>query len=367
MPIRRITLSDIAIGQPLPWDVYSTPSAPRPFLPKGKVVDEGELDGWLASGLYADAGEPVSVLQSLNHLNARLERTLLSLREHAGPDADDDLRAISRELIATVARAPDIALAAIFLNQIAGTYGVRHCTEAAIIVSLVGRALAKSAEEMVILTAATLTMNVGMVRQSALFDNRAGALSSEERATLRNHPQGGVDMLRWAGITDEHWLELVLLHHENDDGSGYPEGRLGDQISQNAKLIGLADRYCAFVSARNYRCSLLPPEALARLSVDVAMPVDPALVAQFGEQVGAYPPGTLVSLNNGSTAVVSARRGPDGGLPLHVLRSAQGNALPAPEPRSSADDGHGIEQALHEEQARVRFSMKQVWGELASL
>lgn len=365
MAIRRITLSDIAMGQPLPFDVYSTPSAPHPLLPKGKIAELADFNGFLASGLYADAGEPVSVLQSLNLLNARLERVLLSLRDR--PGADGDLRAVAAELLSAVARQPDIALAAIFMNQIAGAYQVRHCTEAAIIVCMIGAALAKSPADMLIVTAATLTMNVGMLRQTALFEARDEALSTDERATLRQHPHSSVDMLRWAGITDEHWLELVLLHHENEDGSGYPEGRLGQQISQNAKLIGLADRYCAFVSARNYRRSLLPPEALARLSVELAMPFDASLVASFNEQLGATPPGTLVRLTGGAVGVVAGRRDATGALPLHVLREGGSGAPAAGTLCLSSAEGCAIGEALHEDQARVRFSMQQVWGELASL
>jgi hypothetical protein len=179
------------------------------------------------------------------------------------PAADRDLRHIAQELIDTVERDQDIVLAAIFLNQIAGAYAVRHCTEAAIVVCIIARAMRKSAPEVLVVTAAALTMNVGMVRQAETFQSRDCALTSEERAAVRRHPNDSVDMLRWAGITDDEWLDLVLLHHENDDGTGYPQGRLGDEISQNAKLIGLADRYCAFVSARIVRARLVPARFIA--------------------------------------------------------------------------------------------------------
>lgn len=365
MAIRRITLADIVFGQPLPWDIFATPSAARPLLAKGKVIAPGELDGWLASGLYAEAGAPRSVLQSLNQINRRLERGLMELREQGS--ADTELRAVAQELIASVERAPDIVLAAIFLNQIAGTYAVRHCTEAAIVVSLIARAMNKPPAEVVVVTAAALTMNVGMVRQTDLFQAREGALSAEERALVRRHPADSVDMLRWSGVTDEHWLELVLLHHENDDGSGYPEGRLGSQISQNAKLIGLADRYCAFVSARNYRRSLLPPAALTRLAAEHEMPVDHTVQAHFSEQLGPFPPGTLVRLENGEMGVVSSRRNERGEARVHVLRGADGRPFPLAEMRLDSEPGCTIAEALHEDCAKLRFTMKHIWGDLASL
>ena len=307
---------------------------------------------------------PVSVLRSLNQVNRRLEGLLMALRDQ--DSADTELRILAQELMAAVERSPDIALAAIFLNQIAGSYGVRHCTEAAVIVCLIARAMGKAPAEVLIISAAALTMNVGMVRQTDVFQGRNSALSPEERAQLRRHPSDSVELLRWAGVTDEKWLELVLLHHENDDGSGYPEGQLSSAISQNARLIGLADRYCACASARNYRRSLLPPVALERLA-EGAMATDHALVAHFASEIGAYPPGALVRLENGETGVVSGRRNGALGIPVHVLRAADGRALPQAELRMSSAAGCAIAEALHEDDARLRFTMRDIWGDWAGI
>jgi len=365
MAIRRITLADIVFGQPLPWDVFSTPSSPHPLIEKGRVAAPGQLERLLDAGLYAEAGSAPSLLQHLNQVNRRLEHILLSLRDQNS--ADHALRQLAQELIGIVERDQDIVLAAIFLNQIAGAYAVRHCTEAAIIVCIIARAMRKTDPEIALVTAAAMTMNVGMVRQADLYQGRDNALSGEERAAIRRHPSDSVDMLRWAGIHDDAWLELVLLHHENDDGSGYPQGRLGDEISQNAKLIGLADRYCAFVSARNYRRSLLPPVALGKLACDKEMPVDPAVVAHFSYEIGPYPPGTLVRLENGEIGVVSRRPDAAGVLRVHVLRGADGGTLPLAEMRLTCEQDCEVAEALHEDQARVRFTMQHIWGELASL
>lgn len=359
MAIRRISITDLVFGEPLRWDVFSTPTASRPLLQKGQVLRPGELDAWMDAALYAESSAPASVLQSLNHINRRLERILMELRDQNSADAD--LRSLAQELIDTVERDRDIALATVFLNQITGAYAVRHCTEAAIVVTLIARSMEKPAPEVLIVTAAALTMNVGMVRDIELFQNRDSALTQEERALVRRHPLTSVDMLRYAGINEDAWLELVMMHHENVDGTGYPEGRLGDEISQNAKLIGLADRYCAFVSARNYRRSLLPPTALERLGVENGMPFDQIVVGHFAQQLGACPPGTLVRLQNGEVGVVS------GAQRVHVLRAADGTALPQPAIRMTNDADCAIAEALHEDSARLRFSMRQIWGELASI
>ena len=307
------------------------------------------------------SAESSSVLQSLNRVNQRLDRLLSELG--TGGTADHELREIAHQVIGAVERDPEIALACVLLNQIAGRYAVRHCIETAIVAVLIARGMHKSPIELLTLTAAALTMNVGMMRQIESFQNKETALTSEERAIIRRHPCESAELLRYAGVTDEEWIAYVLQHHEANDGSGYPDGRMGDEIAQNAKLIGLADRYCACISARNYRRSMLPPAALDQLCADAATTADAALAGQFIEHIGKFPPGTRVRLGSGEVGVVSRRASSAGAMTVHALRTPEGRTLPQPEARSDC----AIEEALSEDQAGVRFSMKHIWGDLAGL
>lgn len=337
MAIRRIKLSDLLFGGAL---APASLQAEAPAAPASPA-----------------AAPSLSILRTLNALCRRLEQALSGLREHAS--ADTELRALAGELLYAVRRDPDIALAAVLLNQVAGSYGVRHCLESAIVALLVAQQMGKSDPELVVIAAAALTMNVGMVRQCDIFHGREGGLTQEERALVRRHPHDSVDLLRWAGIVDEEWLSYVLLHHECEDGSGYPEGRMGRDIAENAKLIGAADRYCAMVSARNYRRSLPPPVAMGRIAGELAQ--------AFRLAIGEHPPGTLVRLQNGEMGVVAGRVDEAETLEVCILRGADGVALGQPVHRFSSEAGCAVEEALHEDDARLRFTMQQVWGELAAL
>ena len=308
---------------------------------------------------------PPSVLHELNLANKRLEKLLGDLRNERNADAD--LRNIAREVVRAVEMNPDIALACLFLNQIAGTYAVRHCIETAIVVILVARGLDKASDEVISLTAAALTMNVGMLRHHDNFQCKPGTLNSEEMAIVRRHPEDSAEMLKYAGVEDDEWISCVLMHHENDDGSGYPAGMTREQITHNARLLSLADRYCARVSARNYRCSMLPDEALEKLLHDPLHPADPVLQEQFHRQLGKYPPGVLVRLANGELGVVTGRDSGDGALEVHCMRDAAGKALPASVQRRTDQPHCAILEALTEDQAELRFSMKQIWGAQAAL
>ncbi len=306
-----------------------------------------------------------SLLRALNGLNRRLEQVLETLREHG--HAEPELRAIAGDLLDCAQDQHDILLAAILLNQIVGPYSVRHCLETAIVASMAAQQMDRPRAERLLIVAAALSMNVGMARHAELFQHKESALTPEERSEIRRHPASSVDLLRWAGVKDEQWLSMVQQHHERDDGSGYPSGCQGQDISQDARLISLADRYCAFISARNYRRSLLPPVALARLHEECTCAADRELAELMGALLGPYPPGTLVKLANGEAGVVTARVQGGPGVRVHVLRDAEGERLTTALVRDTANEGCSIDCALHEDEARLRFTMQQVWGDHAHL
>jgi HD-GYP domain-containing protein (c-di-GMP phosphodiesterase class II) len=330
-------------------------------------METSQLDNSLlapASSATTRADAAGSVLHDLNTVNKRLEKVLLELETNCS--VDGELRELAGHLIAAIERNSDVALACIYLNQIAGLYAVRHCVETAIVVAVVARAMGKPQREVLVATAAALSMNVSMLRQTEGFQGKDAPLSTDERAIVRRHPADSADLLRNAGVTDSQWLDYVLLHHESDDGSGYPSGAKGDEIPQNARLISLADRYCANVSARNYRRSILPDVALEKLFLGDDLPADVTLARHFIEQIGKYPPGSLVKLDNGELGVVS-HCDATGALTVHALRGSDGKPVQPPAPRSLVNGGCKIVQAMHEDDVGVRFNMKHIWGELAAL
>ncbi|MYM67624.1 HD domain-containing protein [Pseudoduganella sp. FT55W] len=327
------------------------------------MSEANQLQSPLEAPVFA-ASTP-SVLHQLNLCNRELERLLHNLRnEH---NAEAEIRDIAREVIQAVEINPDVALACIFLSQINGVYAVRHCIETAVVTVVIARAMDLSAASTLTVTAAALTMNVGMLRHHETFQNKNTPLTAEEQAIVRRHPEESVDMLRCVGIEDDEWISCVLMHHENDEGSGYPAGIASPEVTLNAKLLSLADRYCAQVSARNYRRSLPPRQALLNLVEDKVAPVDPLLVRYFQSELGDFPPGCVVRLTSGEIGVVSQRLAGVDARNIHCLRDPAGAVMSPAAQRRTGDDGCCIAESLSEDQASIRFSMKQVWGAQAAL
>jgi putative nucleotidyltransferase with HDIG domain len=103
------------------------------------------------------------------------------------------------------------------------------------------------------LTRAALLHDVGKAFISTAILDKPGALTEEETAEIRQHPRRGYDALAAQGSFPPEMLDVVLHHHEMLDGSGYPNGLSGSQISDIVRLTTIVDIYAALVEKRAYR------------------------------------------------------------------------------------------------------------------
>lgn len=381
MDQRRLTVSDFVIGEPLLWDVYA--EGRKLLLRRGHIIANlHQIDELVQRGLFVDSAqvssaqrcaedrpkpqqEAPSTLRLINLANKRLERLLYGLLTEA--DAEKKILEVAQALGFACNVNSDVALACIHLNQAAANYAVRHCIDTAVVSMLIARGMRKSNEEILKITAAALTMNVGMLRQQDQLQGKAEPLSERDRESIRRHPEEGAALLRQAGIVDSEWLRYVRMHHENEDGSGYPEERVGIDIPQNAKIISLADRYCARISSRTYRKQLLPNAALRGLFIDGGKTIDPQLSTYFVQELGIYLPGTAVRLQNGEIGVVTAKgRAPNTPI-VHALIGPRGAPLSFAIKRETSKELFAVREAIHPEQLAIRFSMQQLWGAEARL
>jgi putative nucleotidyltransferase with HDIG domain len=85
--------------------------------------------------------------------------------------------------------------------------------------------------------------------------SKSGRLTDREWARLRNHPEAGVAMVDRLGF-DASIAEIVLYHHERLDGSGYPDGMVGEAIPWSVRIVSVMDAYDALTSPRAYREAL---------------------------------------------------------------------------------------------------------------
>jgi diguanylate cyclase (GGDEF)-like protein len=146
--------------------------------------------------------------------------------------------------------------------------------------ALIARELHLDENEIESIELAAEIHDVGKIGLPAELLSRPGKLTSEEMALIRTHAQLGSDMLGRVGFP-EGAREIVLQHHERQNGSGYPQGLVGEQIKIGSRIIAVADAFDAMFSDRPYRPALNIEKVLDELKSDSGILYDSSVVLTF--------------------------------------------------------------------------------------
>jgi HD-GYP domain-containing protein (c-di-GMP phosphodiesterase class II) len=125
-----------------------------------------------------------------------------------------------------------------------------------------------------------LLHDIGKIGISDAILQKPGRLSVEENVLIQQHPSIGRRILDRV-IAFQPYLDVVELHHENWDGSGYPHGLRGEATPLAARVVKLADAYDAMTSDRPYREGMSHEDTLAVLQKVVGTQFDPAIFEVF--------------------------------------------------------------------------------------
>lgn len=150
---------------------------------------------------------------------------------------------------------------------------------------------------------AGLLHDVGKASMPLEILNKPGKLTEAEYQVMQSHPYKGYEILKETTGVDEIALDVCLHHHEKIDGTGYPHGLEGDDISLFAKMGAVCDVYDAVTSNRPYNKGWDPAETIRRMA-EWKGHFDTSVFAAFVRSLGIYPIGSLVRLESGRLAVV---------------------------------------------------------------
>ena len=128
--------------------------------------------------------------------------------------------------------------------------------------------------------AAALLHDTGKLAVPERILNKPGKLTPAEFETMKLHVDAGADILSSIDFPYPV-VPIVRAHHENWDGSGYPNGLKGTDIPIGARILSVVDCYDALTSDRPYRAAMSDDEALAIIRARRATFYDPAVVDTF--------------------------------------------------------------------------------------
>lgn len=363
MDRERVKSGEILVGEPLPWDVFREDG--RLLMQKGFVIEnERQLKALLSRGVYCKVPTPVEAaeLQPFDLLNEIRKRLEIYSDNYGNEEAfPSQIVELSRMIQQVCDRNADASLAYIHLKQ-EGRYPVTHSIQAALICEVISKYLGWTDSDRLSLLAAALTMNIAIIDLQTRLYSHKGHLNDKQRLEIVGHPVLGREILNKCGVTDNTWLDMVLQHHEYLDGSGYPAGLKGDEISQLGRILTISDVYCAKISPRAYRLPLLPNQAMQDVFLKNRIRfIDKQLASIFIKKMGIYPPGTFVQLKNGEFGIVT-HCGEKAHCPVvRCFVNSNGMPLPQSVQRDTGDGKFAVVYAINPDKMNVQINHELLW------
>ncbi len=145
-------------------------------------------------------------------------------------------------------------------------------------------ALGLSPHQAMMVRYGALLHDIGKIAVPDAILRKPEKLSDEEFAIIKEHPVTGERICRPLRFGAEVG-PIVRSHHERWDGSGYPDGLVGEAAPLGARIVAIVDAFDAMTTHRPYRAALGVREALATLRTGAARQWDPRLVQAFAQVV----------------------------------------------------------------------------------
>ena len=183
-------------------------------------------------------------------------------------------------------------------------YTYIHSFNVALYSMLLAQWLELSKADIEDLVKAAFLHDIGKARIDDSILNKHDKFTYEEFAEMRNHPQYGYDICKGMNGVSDRVKEAVLSHHENIDGSGYPNGKKGDEISLFARIIAVCDVYDAITSKKVYKDKVTPFEAFDEIMQAGYGKLDTGIILTFLNNIRNLYVGLNVKMNTGEVGEV---------------------------------------------------------------
>jgi HD-GYP domain-containing protein (c-di-GMP phosphodiesterase class II) len=178
-------------------------------------------------------------------------------------------------------------------------YLYAHSVNVSLLSMLIGKWLKYDYKRLKSLVTSAFLHDIGKVKIAQEILNKPGRLTENEYDEVKKHASYGFKIVEHMPGMNEDILKGILMHHEREDGSGYPFGLKGQQIHPFAKIIAVADMYDAMTSNKAYRRMICPFDVVESIERDYFGILDHRVVSVFLHNIASYYIGNFVKLSNG--------------------------------------------------------------------
>jgi HD-GYP domain-containing protein (c-di-GMP phosphodiesterase class II) len=238
-------------------------------------------------------------LHRTEDLLQRLEQDIRNGSTLALAEVDE----VISDMVDSMVRNPDALMWVMRLREKdATTYG--HGLYASVYLLALGRHLGFPKQQLSHLGTIGLLLDIGKIKLPRELLEKTGSLTTDEYDTIKTHVQLGIDILSESPTLDQDILVGIAQHHERENGTGYPQGLAGPNISLYGRMAAIADCFAALTNQRPYAEAVSAYDALRSLSGWGGDYFHAPIVEQFIQAVGVFPVGSMVELSTGEVAAV---------------------------------------------------------------
>ena len=183
-------------------------------------------------------------------------------------------------------------------------YLITHLINVLIYSLKIGTGLKYPREELLELGLAALLYDLGFFKIPENITGKNSKLTETELNTVKKHTEIGKNILSQFNVEHPMLSRVAYEHHERKNGSGYPAGLKEDAICEYATIIGLADTFDAMIHNRPYRKALAQYFSVKELVASKNSLFPSRFIKTFLDEMGIFPVGSYVRLNNMETGRV---------------------------------------------------------------
>lgn len=183
-------------------------------------------------------------------------------------------------------------------------YTFYHSINVSLLSMLIGKWLKMPVKELRKLGYTGVFHDIGKCKVPGEVLNKPDNLDEKEWNIMKKHPVYGYNILKKNNVISKDVLMGILMHHERQDGSGYPLELKGGAIHTYGKIVAVADIFDAMMSDRVYR-KKRPPFQVAEYIADRSFDsLDPYISRAFLKGISEFFVGNMVRLNDGRVGKV---------------------------------------------------------------
>jgi HD-GYP domain-containing protein (c-di-GMP phosphodiesterase class II) len=276
------------------------PETPQEFEARASLLPPGIEAQTYATVVSVEEEAPVARELVTNAANL-LEKLVADIRLGQSFEVER-VEEIVEDMVESIVRNPQALMwVAKMRESDISSYG--HGLQVSVYLTSFGRHLGFPKGQLSHLAMVGLLLDIGKIKLPRALLEKQGRLSDDEFESAKAHVAHGLAILADSDFNHEV-MSGIEQHHERMNGSGYPRGLVGDEISIYGRMAGIVDCFAALTNHRPYAAAVSSYEALRSITGWGGDFFHEPLVQQFVSSVGVFPVGSLIELSTGEVAVV---------------------------------------------------------------